>query len=234
MAQAAASQPTTADNRMAVARAVSSWPSTDWLRGDWPLAISLAARDVRRTGALETTQQDGDYLAVAFPLAYLEQIARQAAEWSLPLELLYAVIRTETLFNPVAESPRAALGLFQFLPTTFHALNQQWKLVPAGDVRAAEAFLLTPDTNILLGARWFREKLLPSEQGDLLFALMAHNAGPGAVGRWKSMWTRFGRGDDYEFVVDTVPLAETRGFAQRALTALWIAGARIRDWAPVH
>jgi soluble lytic murein transglycosylase-like protein len=54
---------------------------------------------------------------------------------------------------------------------------------------------------------------------------MAHNAGPGAVGRWKSIWARLRRLDDYEFVVDTVPYEETRGFARRALTALWIAGA---------
>jgi soluble lytic murein transglycosylase len=169
-------------------------------------------------------QQHPDYLPVAYPRAYAEEIRGPAVQSALAPELLYAVIRSETVFNPAAESSRAALGLFQFIPSTFAALNAQWKLVPPGDPRAAESFLLSPDTNILLGARWFRE-LLSREGGNVLFALMAHNAGPGAVGRWKSIWARLRRLDDYEFVVDTVPYEETRGFARRALTALWIAGA---------
>lgn len=224
-ARLAAGRPASTDNRMAVARAISSWPSPDWLRGDWPLAVTLVAVRTTPGSPKPTPQQHADYLPVAYPHAYVEQIQGGAAQSSVPAELLYAVIRTETVFNPSAESQRAALGLFQFIPPTFDALNRRWKLVAPGDRRAAEVFLLSPQTNIALGARWFREELLPREEGNILFALMAHNAGPRAVQRWKAVWARFGRLDDTEFVVDTLPFEETRGFVRRALPALWIAGA---------
>ena len=79
-------------------------------------------------------------------------------------------------------------------------------------------------------ARWFAEELLKRQNGNLLWALMSHNAGPDAVDRWKVAWRRLGRADDIEFMVDTARFGETRGFAQRALSALWLARATPRAW----
>lgn len=224
-ALAAADSPATAVNRAQTGRWLSTWASSDWLGGDWPLSVVLAAAQPSPYAVRKALAHDPDYLAIAYPRAYAEAIRREAARASLAPELLYAVIRTETVFNPAAESPRAALGLFQFIPPTFRALNRRWKLVDPADPRAAEAFLLTPQTNIALGARWFREELLPLFEGNVFFALMAHNAGAGAVTRWKSMWQRQGRLDDYELMVETARFEETRAFTKRALAALWIDGA---------
>jgi soluble lytic murein transglycosylase-like protein len=224
-ALAAAERPATAENLAQVARRVSSWPAQGWIQGDWPLAVVIAGARFAPEAARARVQLEPDYLAAAYPPAYAEAIRSHAARASLPPSLLYAVIRTETVFDPAAESARGALGLFQFIPSTFRTLNARWKLVDARDPRAVEAFLLTPDSNIALGARWFREDLLPREDGDVLYALMAHNAGPAAVARWKEAWQRYGRLGDYELAVETARYEETRGFARRALAAMWIANA---------
>ena len=222
---AAADRPSGAANRLRVARTVGEWSSPAWLRGDWPLAVFLSAPR-SATGELRRgLQQDIRFLAAAYPNAYEGFIAQSAAQWKVRPELLYAVIRTETIFNPVTESSSAALGLFQFIPSTFRGLNTKWHLVDGTDTGTIESFLLSPETNIRLGARWFAEDLLEGQDGNVLWALMAHNAGPTAVARWKPMWRRLGRSDDVEFMVETARFEETRGFAQRALTTLWIADA---------
>jgi soluble lytic murein transglycosylase-like protein len=218
----AADQPLNAANRLQLARLVGQWPSSDWLRGDWPLAVALSAPYGARPDARRELQHDARFLAAAYPDAYRDLIVQAGSQWQVDPALLYAVVRTETVFNPWAESNRGALGLFQFMPATFRGLNDKWHLVNGDDKTVAEIFLLTPQNNIRLGARWFAEELLKRQNGNVLWALMSHNAGPDAVDRWKAMWRRLGRADDIEFMVDTVRFDETRGFAQRALTTLWL------------
>jgi soluble lytic murein transglycosylase len=98
-------------------------------------------------------------------------------------------------------------------------------LTKDADTGGAESFLLTPDANIGLGARWFADELLSKQNNNLLWALMAHNAGPGAVARWKKIWRRLGRLDDYDFMTETARFEETQGFTRRALTAYWLSAA---------
>ncbi len=224
-ALAAADAPATPANRVQVASSVSNWATSDWLTGDWPLSVVLAAAQSSPYAIREALPHEPDYLAIAYPRAYDALIRQEAARASVPPELLYAVIRTETIFNPATQSTSAALGLFQFIPPTFRSLNRRWKLVDPEDPQAVESFLVSPQTNIALGARWFREELLPWSEGNVFFALMAHNAGPMAVTRWKRMWQRQRCLDDYELMVETVRFDETRAFTKRALTALWIQGA---------
>lgn len=224
-AMVAAEKPATAANRLQIARSLANWSAPDWVRGDWPFAVFLAGGRGLPEEARRELQADPSYLAAAYPAAYKDLIEQAARESQLPAEFLYAVARTETAFNPAAESAQSALGLFQFIPSTFRMLNARWRMVDTQQSGAAERFLLTPESNIRLGARWLRDELLARQDGNLVWALMAHNAGPGSVARWKRIWMRFHREDDYEFMVETARFEETRGFSRRALTAVWIAGA---------
>lgn len=80
--------------------------------------------------------------------------------------LVRAVIHAESSFNPVAVSPKGALGLMQLMPAT----ARQWGV--------ADPF--SPQQNIRGGTKHLA-MLLDRLQGNVRLALAAYNAGLGAV-----------------------------------------------------
>jgi soluble lytic murein transglycosylase-like protein len=96
-------------------------------------------------------------------------------EHGIDLELLQALIATESGFDPAAVSPKGAVGLMQIMPAT----AERYGLT--GDGKAPVARKLTdPRTNIRTGARYLRD-LMKMFPGQLELALAAYNAGEGAV-----------------------------------------------------
>ena len=92
---------------------------------------------------------------------------RSAAErYSLDPELIRAVIKVESSFNPYAVSHKGAMGLMQLMPDT------------AEEMKVAAPF--KAEDNIMGGSRYLR-KLLDIFDGNLQLSLAAYNAGPNRV-----------------------------------------------------
>ena len=66
------------------------------------------------------------------PRLYRELVEYYAARYSVPEEIIYAVIRTESSFRSSAISPRGAIGLMQITPDTFNWLN--WRRTNQWDI----------------------------------------------------------------------------------------------------
>jgi soluble lytic murein transglycosylase-like protein len=103
------------------------------------------------------------------PTPYAEEI-HQAVEsvravYAVPPQLVMAVIRRESAFNPRALSAVGAIGLMQVMPFN------------AAKLGVTEAQLWNPATNILAGTRLLAV-LLKHYDGDLISALAAYNARP--------------------------------------------------------
>jgi len=95
------------------------------------------------------------------------QFIRAAAErYSLDPELIKAIIKVESSFNPAAVSDKGAMGLMQLMPRT------------AEEMRVGAPF--EAEENIMGGSRYLR-KLLDLFEGDLQLGLAAYNAGPARV-----------------------------------------------------
>jgi soluble lytic murein transglycosylase-like protein len=104
-------------------------------------------------------------------------VSAAAREHGLELELLQALIAAESGFNPLAVSPKGAIGLMQVMPAT----AQRYGV--SGDSKAPlEKKLMDPRTNLRTGARYLRD-LIRMFPGKLELALAAYNAGEGAVQR---------------------------------------------------
>jgi len=95
-------------------------------------------------------------------------IIEAARYYSLPPELVKAVVAAESSFEPAAVSPAGAKGLMQLIPKTARAMQ------------VAEIF--APRDNVFGGTRYLR--LMANRfNGDVRLAVAAYNAGPRAVER---------------------------------------------------
>jgi soluble lytic murein transglycosylase len=97
---------------------------------------------------------------------YADLINRIAAEEGVDPELVRAIIRVESSFDPRAVSPKGARGLMQLMPAT------------AGRYAVQNTF--DPEANIRGGVRYLRS-LHDRFPGRLTLALAAYNAGENAV-----------------------------------------------------
>jgi soluble lytic murein transglycosylase-like protein len=97
---------------------------------------------------------------------YGKFIMDAAERYRLDPELIRAIIKVESSFNPYAVSEKGAMGLMQLMPET-----------------AKEMEVETPfeaKENIMGGSRYLR-KMLNLFDGDLRLGLAAYNAGPNKV-----------------------------------------------------
>jgi hypothetical protein len=94
-----------------------------------------------------------------------------ADRYGLPRRLVRSVMAAESDFQPLAVSPKGAIGLMQLMPSTAQALG---------------ANPYDPLQNVDAGARYLRE-LMTRYHNQLWHALAAYNAGPEAVDRYNGV-----------------------------------------------
>ncbi len=98
--------------------------------------------------------------------AYDPHIKLTCKLYGLDCNLVKAIIRAESAFNPLAVSPKGAMGLMQLMPQT------------SQDLGVVDPF--DPRQNIDGGVRYLR-MMLDRFSNNTALALAAYNAGPEAV-----------------------------------------------------
>jgi soluble lytic murein transglycosylase len=103
---------------------------------------------------------------------YDDIVLTHAQRHALRPELVRAVIQVESGYNPMATSPKGAMGLMQLMPATARELGVRNPYDPEDNIRGGTAYL---------------RQLLDRYEGNEQLALAAYNAGAGAVDRYGSV-----------------------------------------------
>jgi len=146
-----------------------------------------------------------DY-ALLYPRPFDAEISAASRLVQLPPEILYGVLRQESLYRTDAVSTAGARGLMQLQLETARATARFWK-----QPRPMLNDLFDPSVNTSLGAGRLR-MLLDRFDGQLAVALAGYNAGPNAAARWLPS-----QPIDADVWVENIPYNETRGYVQRIL-----------------
>lgn len=119
-------------------------------------------------------------------------LMKEAANtYNIDVELLQAVIATESGFDAQVMSPKGAVGLMQIMPATAERYG-----VTADALVPLAKKLTDPQTNIKTGSRYLRY-LINLFPGRLELALAAYNAGEGAVQRAGNKVPNYKETQDY-------------------------------------
>ncbi len=195
--------------------ALRSYANVEWAYGLDRLSedarrqtIHLAARWGWYDQAIATATQQrifNDY-ALLYPRPFDREVGAAAKLADLPPELIYGVLRQESLYRYDAVSAAGARGLLQLLPETARRTARKWK-----QPRPDREDLFVPATNLRLGAAHLRT-LLDRFNGQTIVALAGYNAGPNAAARWLPSETL-----DSDIWIENIPYNETRAYVQRIL-----------------
>jgi soluble lytic murein transglycosylase len=166
-----------------------------------------ALQYLKRVVPSYTSQEIGTlpvaYWKVLFPRPFWPEVQRFATANNLDPYLVASLIRQESEFNPGAVSYANAYGLMQLLPVTGKMMAKS-----VGMKHYNTATLLTPNVNIELGTRYFRD--MTDKLGMVEYALAAYNAGSDRVEDWRDT----GHYRDIQEFVESIPFFQTRDYVQ--------------------
>ena len=174
---------------------------------------SKSLRMIARSANLDGIQISRASFELLYPQNFLDSIRASAKEFEVDDYLMFALIRTESFFEPAIQSHAGAIGLTQLMEATASDCAKRLKV---------ESYnLLDPATNIRFGTYYYSHMKKRLDDSGIL-ALFAYNAGITVVRRWirsskielnsqGRLWS--------DMFLETLPFAETRDYGRRVVSA---------------
>ncbi|MBD3344003.1 MAG: transglycosylase SLT domain-containing protein [Chitinivibrionales bacterium] len=148
--------------------------------------------------------------SLLYPLPYRNAVMKYAHEHDIDPYLVVSVMRQESIFNPVIESPVGAIGLMQIMPYTGEEIGKDLK----------ENFVLdslyVPAKNIQYGA-YYLKKVMNQFDGNIVLALASYNGGPHNAKKWLNR----NKHQTFDMFIENIGFSETRKYVKRVLANYW-------------
>jgi len=118
---------------------------------------------------------------------YKSFVSKMSSKFDIPVSLIYAIIETESAYNPLAVSRVPAYGLMQIVPTS--AGQDIIKTLYKKDYVPTPGILFNPKYNIFIGSAYLGKiyyvyfKNIKNPISRLYLTIAAYNTGPGNVAK---------------------------------------------------
>jgi hypothetical protein len=142
------------------------------------------------------------------PEPYAGEVARVARKYGLDPDLLFAVMRVESVYQRRIISHAGAIGLMQIMPRTGRLIADK-----LGRYESTTTDLLDPRTNLEYSA-WYLSSLLERMDGRLPLAIASYNGGPHNVRKWIRS---YGSHVPLDAFLERIPFTETKRYVRRVL-----------------
>jgi membrane-bound lytic murein transglycosylase C len=170
-------------------------------------------------------------------LQYADSVRRHAEGAQVSRSLVFAVIRTESAFNPYAVSSAPAYGMMQLVPSS--GGREAYRKAKGQDLMPSKEYLFDADNNIELGSTYlsvlFNDTPLREIRDPVsreYCAIAAYNTGPSNVFRAFSKQRGKARQEEaidrinamkpdevYDALRTKLPYEETRGYVAKVVDA---------------
>ncbi len=144
-------------------------------------------------------------IKILYKKDYSEYVSKYAQEYGVEENLIYALIKAESNFDPDAVSHQNAQGLMQLMTTTAEEIANK------NGIELTDENILEPDININLGTIYIADLLEKYECTEI--ALAAYNAGSGNVDKWIKNGIIQPDGSD----IENIPFKETNTYVRKIM-----------------
>lgn len=191
-------------------------------------SIRIAARKLNNSESSLSGLGDSLF-TLSFPRGFAGTVTSCCREFKVDEQLLYALIRSESFFDPTVISSAGAIGLTQLMELT------------AGDVakklKIAKYDLTDSGTNVRFGTYYLSE-MIRRLDGSQILAVFAYNAGITRVRNWA-----LSSHDEYkekgaeeglpkDLFLEMLPITETREYGRKIVSAATMYGLLYYELEP--
>ena len=146
-------------------------------------------------------------ISINYPKKYESEIIEVCNQFDIPTHTMFALVNTESSFNPQAKSHAGAIGLTQILPSTAQYICVK------NNLDYSNFDLYNPRDNLYIGAMYLR--YLINRFNSLYTSLAAYNAGETIVSNWlKDTRYSYDQIDLYH-----IPYKETNNYIKKIKTS---------------
>lgn len=138
-----------------------------------------------------------ELIYLVLPRPFSECVHKSADEFNVKPEVIWSVMKAESMYSHVARSSVNAQGLMQIMPATGRGIARSL------GVQGHNPF--DPCTSIRFGAKYLGD-MNRMFGGEFHFTAAAYNAGPGSLRRWDNNLPA----DNIVHFADKIPFSETR------------------------
>ena len=143
-----------------------------------------------------------------YPIPYYDIVYKYSTEYNVPIEIVYAIMRTESSFDHMAVSPANAKGLMQLTDDTLDWITRYHLRIDG------ELDIFDPETNIMVGTYYL--KYAYERYGNWDTAYASYNAGISRVDSWLKDSRYSGDGITLYYI----PFKETREYVVKINNAI--------------
>ncbi|MCL6120223.1 MAG: lytic transglycosylase domain-containing protein [Deltaproteobacteria bacterium] len=182
-------------------------------KGYYGSAINIAFTLIFKDDGYRSLLLNKKFLEILYPKPYYADVEKYSSKYGIPADLIYGIMRQESLYNPACYSSANAIGLMQIIPSTGYYIASHT------DCYNFNPFMLySKHINISFGS-YYLKTLLDQFKGKKYLAIASYNAGPGAVSYWKNNLLK-----NYAMplFIELIPFNQTRTYVKRVLANYYV------------